>query len=644
VPGDERFRLHKDVKAITNEQIIEISEIVQSSHHINTRVMRCVAEPMVKVALKGAEANGCRTQPYFWSRWDPSYWTPVTFFIESGSISESLTDETTRSLSLTCHSEHWTTFESFQNEISPFHTLLRVERGVEVATSTSTDPPSPGEPVTIWIPLGIYRVHKVNFNRDHTADIEAYSLEQVLKDFLYEKIPAPLASARPWMGLWEETWLPGGLDNTDPNARDWSHVTYELSNSITPDAAAKVAGETFQSGFQVGTSFARWTGIRDMLEARHFNLYVNRVGKPIVVRIPEPQDAPADWVPQEIQNQLIMNEGGGANLGNIVSRTEDFNRDGLFNTIVAYGEIEVESNADGSAGSPSKAGTPVVTIVTDDNPASPTYVGGPFGQIGIELHVESLLAAGKLEVEGKAKLARSKILTTRTNLSLLPNPTIEVGDRIKVHYPDGSYRFFIIESADIPLTVDSELSVQAFTYDNSRTLACIGIPTDIQISWGPTDSAIRLNFLGVDGATGYEWTSDAALFWNPIVTTNLPNGRVEMEITGLRPLTDYSIRLRTVMDNDYECPPIQLIDDEFGIARIPGSLLVAEAGWPGRFQDPMATPANIVMANLYGAFHILPLAGSLAGVNSPWDQGAYILMADGMEATWTGDRFVQRIG
>jgi hypothetical protein len=34
----------------------------------------------------------------------------------------------------------------------------------------------------------------------------------------------------------------------------------------------------------------------------------------------------------------------------------------------------------------------------------------------------------------------------------------------------------------------------------------------------------------------------------------------------------------------------------------------------------------------------------LAGVNSPWDQGAYILMADGMEATWTGDRFVQRIG
>jgi len=634
---DVKFRLDKDVKAITNEQITEISKITRSSHKIHTRVMRSVAEPMVKVIPKSATA-GCRTQPYFWSRWDPAFWTPVTFAIESGSISESLTDETTRSLQLTAHSDHWTNFETFQTEVSPFHTLLRVERGVEVADSESTPSPGIGQSTIIWIPLGIYRVHQVNFNRDHTADIQAYSLEQILKDFMYEKIPAPITTTMNWMRLWEEKWLPGGLDSTDPNQRDWSHITWELRGSITPDAAVQIQNENnFVSGFPIATSWTRWAGIREMLEAQHFNLYVNRVGKPIIVRIPEPYNAPPLWISPEIENQLIMNEGGE---GNVISRNEDFNRDGLFNVVVAYGEIAVDDLHPGSA--TDKSATPVQHIETDDNPASPTFVDGPFGRIGIEMQVDNLLNAGRLKVEAQAKLARSKILTTKSNLSLLPNPTIEVGDRIKVHYPDGSFRWFIIESADIPLTSDAELSVSAFTYDNARVHLDIFPPTNITIVGPPTDSSITLNFTAADGATGYEWSSDAALFWNPIVTTNLPDNKVEMVITGLRPLTDYSIRLRTVVRDDYVSPPVQVMAAGRMAVRQPGTLLVAEGGWPGRFLDDLV-PVNIPLANLYDAYHVLPPTGFPMQLNDPWLQGAYVIMDDGMRATWNGAQFVQRL-
>ena len=124
--------------------------------------------------------------------------------------------------------------------------------------------------------------------------------------------------------------------------------------------------------------------------------------------------------------------------GVMVEAEEALDRTGVYNGVLVVGQ-NTASDA------------PVSALVTDNDPASPTRWGGPFGKV---VRVEqssavqsSAQAASSADVllDRKLGLTRSIVLTTA------PNPALESGDIIDVAFVDGRRERHVIESIQLDL-------------------------------------------------------------------------------------------------------------------------------------------------------------------------------------------------
>ena len=81
----------------------------------------------------------------------------------------------------------------------------------------------------------------------------------------------------------------------------------------------------------------------------------------------------------------------------------------------------------------------ISAVAYDDNPASSTYYGGPFGKRVLILDADETLTTRALcRAKAKAVLEQRRFPERELNLSAVPNPALEPDDIIQITMLDGT--------------------------------------------------------------------------------------------------------------------------------------------------------------------------------------------------------------
>lgn len=124
----------------------------------------------------------------------------------------------------------------------------------------------------------------------------------------------------------------------------------------------------------------------------------------------------------------------------------------VYNGVVATGD-----RVDGTS--------PVYAMVTDDDPASPTYWGGPFGKKVRYLSSPLFQTNGQALVAATAMLQRVRGIVANVALETLVNPALEPGDVIEVVLGDGDRQLHIVDQLPVPLSADATQSLTTRSAD-----------------------------------------------------------------------------------------------------------------------------------------------------------------------------------
>jgi hypothetical protein len=151
----------------------------------------------------------------------------------------------------------------------------------------------------------------------------------------------------------------------------------------------------------------RWAAVEQLADSIAAECFFDQVGQ-LVVR-PQPTLAdPTVWVV------------GTGRSGVLVRRSDEQTRDLVYNAVVASG-----ARTDGTT-------APVTVTVTDSDPASPTYWGGPFGKKPRFYSSPLLTTTLQATTAAQALLERVRGMQASVSLEALCNPALEAGDVVLV--------------------------------------------------------------------------------------------------------------------------------------------------------------------------------------------------------------------
>jgi hypothetical protein len=111
---------------------------------------------------------------------------------------------------------------------------------------------------------------------------------------------------------------------------------------------------------------------------------------------------------------------------------------GGYNVVVVTGE-----RADGSA--------PVSAFDEDDDPASPTYVDGPYGRRTLVRRLNTPTSPEMAKAAARALRRRTTALTTAWRLSMTPDAAMELGDVLDLEVRGRTGVVQVVESITMPL-------------------------------------------------------------------------------------------------------------------------------------------------------------------------------------------------
>ena len=123
-------------------------------------------------------------------------------------------------------------------------------------------------------------------------------------------------------------------------------------------------------------------------------------------------------------------------------------RDDVFNSVTATGE-----RSDGTA--------PVYAVAEDNNPASPTYVNGPFGRRHITIRLQTPATQGSAQTAANAYLRRVVALQETWRWTMPPDASLELGDVVGLNAFDRTGIVQVVSSFTIPNDPDQMMTVQA---------------------------------------------------------------------------------------------------------------------------------------------------------------------------------------
>jgi hypothetical protein len=193
-------------------------------------------------------------------------------------------------------------------------------------------------------------------------------------------------------------------------------------------AVIDLTGSTLVAA-QIEMQRDRWAeGIEALADAIGAEVFFDRLGQPTIRPVPTLADT-AVWTVTTGPTDSIL-----------ISQTDTLSRDAVYNAVVASGQ-----RSDGTA--------PVYSVVTDDDPTSPTFYGGPFGKKPRFYSSALLTTVDDCTVAGIALLERARGTGAQVALETLVNPAIDGGDVLTL-VQDGTLTTHIVDQASIPLGPD----------------------------------------------------------------------------------------------------------------------------------------------------------------------------------------------
>lgn len=142
--------------------------------------------------------------------------------------------------------------------------------------------------------------------------------------------------------------------------------------------------------------------------------------------------------------------------GSLVEMSRNLSRTGVANIVVASGEA-----GDNTA--------PVRGVAFDDNPDSPTYYLGRFGQVPMFYSSPLMGSTDQAQAAASTILRKQIGLPYAVDFGLVPNPALEPFDAVLVRYSDrASVERHALETLTIPLDEDS--AMKATTKEQTTVL------------------------------------------------------------------------------------------------------------------------------------------------------------------------------
>lgn len=182
----------------------------------------------------------------------------------------------------------------------------------------------------------------------------------------------------------------------------------------------------------------RWAACKEVATAAGAEIYADALGGFQLRPIPDIDYGVPVW------------DVTAGDLGVMVKAEWSMSRDGVYNGVLCTGENTADNTA------------PVSGLVVDDDIASPTYWGGPFGHALYSFTSAAVTTAQQAEGAARAKLRDLKGPNTQLTLGTAPNPALECGDCLRVVYRDGRAELHLIQSISMSL-IGGEMSIKTIS-------------------------------------------------------------------------------------------------------------------------------------------------------------------------------------
>lgn len=180
-----------------------------------------------------------------------------------------------------------------------------------------------------------------------------------------------------------------------------------------------------------------WQGLTDLVTAYGLELFFDQTGVPVLRQIPDPANGPA--VADYVRGMA----------GVIASLERALDDEGAYSGVIVVGE---------STG----AAAPVQAVVWDDDPTSPTYYLGAFGQVPYVYTTTQVTTTDQATVTAVALLPTVTGVLEDVEHTQLVNPALECGDLVTNTDPVlGVSGTFSLERITTPLEATGLQSVKS---------------------------------------------------------------------------------------------------------------------------------------------------------------------------------------
>jgi hypothetical protein len=281
----------------------------------------------------------------------------------------------------------------FDVRLLPFGSYVRLKRGVRYADGTRE-----------YVTIGYLRVESVGWQtHEDTATLE-------LADRMAQVASEPLLTP----------YNPAGLK---PSAAAFALVQYVFGGSITYTSTVPAASEP--TLLDVVYSGDRAQAVADLAQAVGAQAYFDPDGNFRFDPLPTLAEA------------AVWTIDAGAD-GVMVAAEESLDRTSVFNGVLVEGQ-------------PATDQPPVYALVVDNNPASRTYWGGPFGKVA-RVETSTAVQTTQQATDVATALLNNQLgLGRQVVITSVPNPLLVAGDTLQVVFPDDRSERHLIEQHRLPL-------------------------------------------------------------------------------------------------------------------------------------------------------------------------------------------------
>ncbi|MEV0444019.1 DUF5047 domain-containing protein [Streptomyces spectabilis] len=320
--------------------------------------------------------------------------------ISDGSVTVDRGSKTRRSLSLTISDVKYLPWNA-SDPLAVYGQELRVQRGIQFASGPE------------MVPLGTFRVNEPSGDvHDGPVTLTGTTAETAVIDDVFM---APTTTKGYGTCVQAIEYL---IRQTIPSA--------SIENLTGRNPGCAVAA------WDAGAD--RWDAVTQVATAMHAEIFVDAIGRFVIVDQPNPLTTPVSWT---------IAEGEG---GTLMSAARQMSRTGVFNAVVVSGENSAADIA------------PVSGVAYDNDPASPTRWGGPYGKVPKMYSSALVVTQGDANALAAYMLADLTAPNIQTSIDSLPNPALEAGDCVRVEY-SGRKERFIVQSLTVPLTAEGDFAI-----------------------------------------------------------------------------------------------------------------------------------------------------------------------------------------